>query len=303
MTVGGDRDLLRGFNRHTSQRRFSVIKRALTLAAIVVVGLSCQKAPVGFLAIDGWEPQGEATTYDAAGLWELINGAADTFLSYGFEGVTVQNYSAGEVTVTVGAYDMGTPLNAFGIYRTEAPTDVEALAVGTEAVVSPPYQCLLLKDRYYVKIDAYEGEIDDATGRALVEAVAKAIPGNDGLPPEFAALPADGMVVGSAQFTKSGLLGLAELDECVHAVYRDDSGEEFRAFVVLVADEDEADILWTELASTWTESDLDGAPAIFREVPYSGLVGMAGGPKGLVGVADCADEAQMLDRLRFLRSQ
>ncbi len=303
MTVGGERDTKRGFVTPHHTRSFSVIKRALAVAVVVVVCLSCQKAPVGFLAIDGWAPQGEAATYDAAGLWELINGAADTFLSYGFEGVTVQNYAAGEVTVTVSAYDMGTPLNAFGVYRTEASPDGEALAIGGEAVVSAPYQCLLLKDRYYVKVDVYEGEIGDAAGVSLVEAIARAIAGSDGLPPEFAALPTTGMVVGSAQFTKSGLFGLAELDECLHAAYRDASGEEYRAFVVMSDGEDEADVLWTELAGSWVEANLDGAPALYREVPYSGLVGVAGGPYGLVGVADCADEAQVLERLRFLRAQ
>ena len=118
------------------------------------------------------------------------------------------------------------------------------------------------------------------------------------------ALPSEGMVLGSARFTKSGFLGLAELGESVHAAYRDgDSGQEYRAFVILVDDEAQADALWTTLVKTWTEADLDGAPALYREVPYSGLVGLAGGPTGMVGVADCADENQVIDRLRFLRSR
>jgi len=274
------------------------------LVAAVVVVVSChKKAPVGFLAIEGWQPMEAPAAYDEAGLWELIDGAADTFLDFGFEGVTVQNYSAEGVVVTISAYDMGTPLNAFGVYRVEAPPDGTALAIGGEAVVSPPYQGLLLKDRFYVKVDAYEGEIDEAVGESLLEAIARALPGADGLPPEFAALPTAGMVVGSARFTKSGLFGLAELEDCVHATYRDDAGVEYRAFVVLTEGEDEADALWGALSASWVEADLDGAPALYREVPYSGLVGLAGGPKGLVGVADCADERQLLDRLRFLQSE
>ena len=121
-----------------------MIKRGCFVAVLAVL-LGCQAIPQGFLAIDGWSAEGEPKTYDADGLWGLVNGAADTFLSYGFESVTVQNYSAGEVVATVAAYDMGTPLNAFGIYRTEAPPGQAGLQVGAEAVVSPPYQCLLLK--------------------------------------------------------------------------------------------------------------------------------------------------------------
>jgi hypothetical protein len=278
------------------------MKKAVNIVALVVL-LSCGSAPVGFLNIEGWSPVGEPEVYGADTLWELINGAADTFLSYGFEVVTTQNYTAGGVTVTVSSYDMGTPLNAFGIYRTEAPPDAPALPIGVEAVVSPPYQCLLLKDRFYVKVDAYEGDIDEATGAALVEAVAEALPGSDGLPPEFAALPADGMVAGSARYTKQDLFGLAELDECAHATYIDDAGSEFEAFVVLPPAGGQIDAVWSDLEGRWQAADLDGEPVLFREVPYSGLVGVVRGDAGLLGVAGCADTDQLLQRIGRLKGE
>jgi hypothetical protein len=273
-----------------------MIRRVFQVAVLAVL-LSCQTPPHAFLTITGWSPQGEPSTYDAAGLWELINGGADVFLSYGFETVTVQNFSAGDVTTSIAVYDMGRPLNAFGIYRTEAPADDTALPVGTEAVVSPPYQCLLLKDRYYVKVDAYEGNIDQATGESLVAAIANALPGEAGLPPEFTALPPDGMVAGSAQYTREALYGLAELNESVHAAYTDDAGSEFQAFVLLQTDEVTADDTWQKLASRWQEIDLDGETVLFREIPYSGLVGVIRSNGGIIGAANAADEEQLLDRL------
>jgi len=273
-----------------------MIRRVFPVAVLAVL-LSCQAVPQAFLTIAGWSPEGEPSTYDAAGLWELINGAADVFLSYGFETVTVQKFSAGNVTASIAVYDMGRPLNAFGIYRTEAPADESALPVGTEAVVSPPYQCLLLKDRYYVKVEAYEGDIDQATGESLVAAIADALPGNSGLPPEFAVLPADRMVAGSAQYTREALFGLAELNESVHGAYTDDGGSEYQAFVLLQTDEITADDTWQKLASRWQEIDLGGEPVLFREVPYSGLVGVIRSNGGIIGVADSTDEEQLLDRL------
>jgi hypothetical protein len=273
-----------------------MIRRVFQVAVLAVL-LSCQAAPQAFLTIAGWSPEGEPSTYDAAGLWELINGAADVFLSYGFETVTVQKFSAGDVTASIAVYDMGRPLNAFGIYRTEAPADESALPVGTEAVVSPPYQCLLLKDRYYVKVEAYEGEIDQATGESLVAAIADALPGEAGLPPEFTALPAAGMVASSTQYTREALYGLAELNESVHAAYTDDAGYEYQAFVLLQTGEVTADNIWQELASRWQEIDLAGEPVLFREVPYSGLVGVIRSNGGIIGVADAADEEQLLERL------
>lgn len=273
-----------------------MIKRVFQVAVLALF-LSCQTAPQAFLTIAGWSPQDEPSTYDATGLWELINGAADIFLSYGFETVTVQKFSAGDVTASIAVYDMGRPLNAFGIYRTEAPADETAVSVGTEAVVSPPYQCLLLKDRYYVKVEAYEGDIDQATGESLVAAIADALPGEAGLPPEFMALPTDGMVAGSGQYTREALYGLAELNESVHAAYTDDTGSEYQVFVLLLTDEVTADDVWQKLTSRWQEIDHGGEPVLFREVPYSGLVGVIRSNGGIIGVTNAADEEQLLDRL------
>jgi hypothetical protein len=224
-------------------------------------------------------------------LWELIDGGAELFLSYGFETVTVQDFRAGEVTASIAVYDMGRPLNAFGIYRTEAPPDASALPLGTEAVVSPPYQCLLLKDRYYVKVETSEGEIDRATGESLVTAIAGALPGEAELPPEFAALPSDGMVTGSSRYTRESVYGLAELNDCVHAVYTDAAGSEYHMFVTLAPD------AWETLTSRWQPTELGGEPVLYREVPYSGLVGVIRSDNGIIGVANADDEEQLLTLL------
>jgi hypothetical protein len=270
-----------------------MIKRALPVAILAAL-LGCQAAPQGFLTIAGWTPQGEPATYDANGLWELINGAADTFLAYGFETVTVQNYAAGDVIASVAVYDMGRPLNAFGIYRTEASGGEAPFAAGTEAVVAPPYQCLLLKDRYYVKMEAYEGEIDQATGEALVTAVADALPGGAGLPPEFAALPEEGMAPGSAMYTREALFGLSELNECVHATFVDENSTEFQAFAMLQTVDADGNSVWQTLESRWAKLDLEGSPVLYREVPYSGLVGVVQTEDGIIGIAGAEDEDQLL---------
>jgi hypothetical protein len=275
------------------------MRRRILTIALAFAALSCQPAPQGFLEIDGWLPQGEPATYDADGLWELINGAADTFLAYGFEEVTVQRYSQQDVTTSIAVYDMGTPLDAFGIYRTEAPAEEPALPIGAEAVVSPPYQGLLFKERYYVKVEAYEGEIDRAMGEALMSAIAAALPGEDGLPAEFAALPATGMLPGSARYTRESVFGLSELVDCVHAGYTDESGGEYQAFAVL---DGSADGVWAKLEAEWQALELDGMPVRFREVPYSGLVGAYRSESQLVGATGAADEAQLLERLRKISS-
>jgi len=270
--------------------------RAVTLVLSVIV-LSCQPAPQGFIDISGWTPQGEPSRYGPDGLWEVINGAADAFLNYGFEELTTQQYSNGSVTVTVNAYDMGTPLNAYGIYRVEAPEGDPLVDAGSEAVVSPPYQCLLLKDRTYVKVEAFEGDIDETTGRALVESIASALPGTVEPPPELAALPPEGMVPGSARYTRRGLFALAELDEAVHASYVDDDGTEYRVFLLLPGSAVGDDALWNGLAERWQVLEEGGHTVLYREVPYEGFVGVTRGGAGVVGVAGCETREELVERL------
>jgi hypothetical protein len=273
-----------------------MIKRAGFCVLVALIS-SCQPAPEPLLQIEGWTPQGEIAIYTPDTLWEAINGAADTFLAYGFQLLRLQQFSAGDVTVTVSVYDMGAPINAFGVYRAEMPADLPVVDACTEAVVSPPYQCLLLKDRYYVKVDAHEGDIDDASGAGLVNAIAQGLPGSTELPAALAELPFEGMVAGSARYTRERLLGLAELNDAVHARYLDDAGTGYQVFVVLPHEDGSLEEAWDALAQRWQWIEHGGVPVLYREVPYEGLVGVVRGETGLLGVAGVAGQEALLDKL------
>jgi hypothetical protein len=263
--------------------------------------LGCQPAPEALFEIEGWNHTNEVSRYGSDELWQIINGAADAFLGYGFELLTVQDFAAGDVSVSVQLYDMGSPLNAFGIYRTEAPTEAPALAIGTQAVVSPPYQCLLVKDRYYVKVEALEGDLDQASGAALLEKIAVKISGSDDPPPALASLPQADMVAGSASYTKQNWLGLAELDNAVHAAYLDEAGSRYNIFVVLPATDGTVDEGWAAIEAGWQAIEHGGRRVLYREVPYSGLAGVIRTHGGLLGVSNCEDQDQLLKRLDTLQ--
>jgi hypothetical protein len=267
---------------------------SIVVSTLLVVGVA---SAAGLPELPGWTPAGEVQTFDAGTLYEYINGAADAFLAYGFQLLTVGEVRAGDTTVAISIYDMGTPLNAFGIYRSEAPGDAERLAIGGEAVLMPPYQSLLLKGRHYVKVDTYDGELDAAASRSLVAALAAALSGDDGLPDAVQALPA-GLVKGTEGYTRSSYLGLGELDRCVHATYRNQAGAERQVFQIVP--EGSVDAAWQALASRWTAVAHEAFPVLARKVPYRGLVGVRRVGDRIVGVADAADTAELLDRLAQL---
>ena len=121
------------------------MKRLLLLSVLV----ACAPAAVtDFPEIEGWGSPTAVNSYDASSLWEFINGAAETFMQYGFQGLETAEFSRDGTILAVSIYDMGSALNAYGIYRSERPDEVEPLAIGAQAIVSPPYQALMAKDRF-----------------------------------------------------------------------------------------------------------------------------------------------------------
>jgi hypothetical protein len=273
------------------------MRAIFSLVVVLVLGAGCVGA-ADFPEIPGWAAAGEVQTFGPDNLWEYINGAADAFLGYGFQSLSVREISAGDVTVAASMYDMGTPVNAFGIYRSEAPPEADRVAIGGEAVVMAPYQCLLLKGPYYVKVDVYDGELSEDAGKKLVAALAGALPGSDGLPAPVRALP-EGMVPGSEGYTRESYLGLSELDSCVHATYGEGDAER-QVFIIATDEGDSADAAWKRLASSWTAVEHEGFPVLAKRVPYSGLVGVKRTADGIVGVAGAADTAALIDWLTSL---
>ncbi|MFZ5517330.1 MAG: DUF6599 family protein [Candidatus Zhuqueibacterota bacterium] len=265
-------------------------------SVLLVLLLAAQAGAFDFPQIHGWTPLGEPAIYTPDNLYEYINGAADQFIDYGLVLLHTRELSAGAVQVALDIYDMGNRLNAFGMYKTERPADRPLLAIGSEAVISPPYQCLLLKDQFYVKVNVFGGEITGEMGTQLLTAVARALPGQAGLPAELALLPADGKIPGSEAFAKNNYLGRTDLTDCLYAGYRD--GESAFQYFVLTATPDSAlDARWNSLAAQWTPAAQPGRSILIKKIPYKGLIGVVKLEDRIIGVTDCSDEGQVIRRL------
>ncbi len=252
---------------------------------------------VEFPAIEGWNPAGETMTFGPDTLWEHINGAAETFLQYGFQELKTAELSKDGVTVAVAIYEMGSPLNAFGIYRTELPEDAATIKIGGQSLISAPYQALLVKNRFYVKVDVYDGEIDDAGGRSMLKAIAAALPGGDGLPKVFAELPANGQIPGSQRFTREAFLGVRELKNCISAEYEAGAGATVQYFVMLPPEGSTIDAVWQSLTEKWKAVPHQPEPVLAKTVPYRGLVGVIRSGKNIFGVSDSENEEALLQSL------
>ncbi len=246
----------------------------------------------------GWTGFDEDYRYGRESLWEYINGAAELFLDYRFRELVAADFERGEAFITVCVYDMGFPIDAFGIFEAETPADAARLnAPGAAALVQAPYRALMIKDRFYVKAEVGGGDLDDEALVAVLADVAAGLPGDDALPPELAALPSEGRLPGTVAFAGSNFLGFEDLAGCLYADYAGETGETYRLFVMRPADRFLADA-----GPRWSRSELGGRVLLTRTIPYEGVVALAGDADGLLGVCgvETVEAATAILSARFL---
>lgn len=258
----------------------------LVIFAAAAIPAAAQPEPVHVPVPEGWTAVDEEYRYGRDNVWEYINGAAEQFLSYGFRELVVLDVEQGESALTISVYDMGRPLDAFGIFETESPASGDRVdGVGAAAILQPPYRALMLKDRFYVKLEV-GGE--DVSARQLKQAmvnIAQSLPGKDGLPAQLEALPEQDRVPGTVSFAGSNFLGFGDLSNCLHADYKQDDDLEYRLFVMAPSK-----TFLKGIDKKWTRSE--GKPdslLLWREIPYEGVVVLMGDEKQLLGVAGFED--------------
>ncbi|MGD2218541.1 MAG: hypothetical protein PVJ64_17415, partial [Gemmatimonadales bacterium] len=266
---------------------------SLTVLVVAVSFLACSDGGSDFPEVEGWTLASEVLTYDADNLWEYINGAAELFVQYDVQTCRTADLTSGDLVVTVDLYDMGSPLNAFGVFKQENPGG-PPLAGATLAVVSLPYQALLLEGATYAKVNAIEGELTDASGRELLEALARALPGEPTLPAELGLLPEEGKVAGSEGYQRQAFLGLSELPGCVYADYSGPADATWQGFVVVPPAGSSPTSVWEALAADWATLEERGLTVLYREIPYRGLVGVTVVDGSIVGASGAADQAELL---------
>ncbi len=270
---------------------------SLSVSIVAVSLLSCAGQESDFPAVDGWTRTGDVAIYDADNLWEYINGAAELFIEYDVQTCMTADLTAGDLVVTVELYDMGTPLNAFGVFNREHPSMGISIPGAAEAAISPPYQALLFKGSTYAKVNAIEGELTMPAGRQLLEALARVLPGQSSYPSELELLPQNGIVAGSEGYKRRGYLGLTELSHCLYAKYAGLDGQTWEGFVVLPPPGSTSASVWEALAGEWAATEHGGRTVLYKEVPYRGLVGVVNAERGVLGVSGAPDQAVLLQRL------
>ncbi len=183
--------------------------------------------------LESWTASTAPRSYFPDDLFEYINGAAESYLSYDFRELLVVDLerAGAEATLTLEIYDMGLPLNAFGIFAAERYPENKVVPVGELGYVEGE-ALNFLAGRFYVKMLAFG--LGEATEASLVEAAAKVAGGikSEGLLPALVlAFPQDGLVARSERYIKRNFMGYEFLHDGYVATYGS-GGREIEGFFI-----------------------------------------------------------------------
>jgi hypothetical protein len=180
-----------------------------------------------------WAFQEEPASYFPGTLFEYIDGASEAYLGYDFKELLVAQYlkTGTEAVVTLEIYDMGTPLNAFGIFSSERYPDNPEAGIGSAGYLEEEV-LNFISGRYYVKLLCYNGEENTAAYlKQFALAVESKIKDKSSLPDIFRFFPEEARMKNSEKFIKKNFMGFDFLRNGYAVTYRKNQVE-FEAYII-----------------------------------------------------------------------
>ncbi len=184
-------------------------------------------------AIDGWTATEKPRSFFPDTLYEYIDGAAESYIGYDFRELAVAEFARTGTTasLTLEIYDMGSGLDAFGIYSAERFPDNGTVDIGTHGYIEGE-ALNFIAGTDYVKLLCFNG--GDATA-SILETVARKVAAAAGtkgaIPAAFSVFPKEGLVPNSEKYIRRNVMGFDFLNDGYLVSYKAE-GAEFEGFVI-----------------------------------------------------------------------
>jgi hypothetical protein len=180
------------------------------------------------VTLAGLQRAGQVRHFGKDDLYEYIDGHAEYFIGAGFRSLAVGEYGDtgnGQPALVVNLYDMGAPLNAFGVLVDEAG-DQDSVDVGAMGFRSGQ-GLSFIHGPYYVQTSLFDKDLSAEAAAADLAARLAEQEKHPGLAFQF---PALGEVV-STRFVKESYHGLGFLNEVLERSF-ERKGQEIQTFLV-----------------------------------------------------------------------
>jgi hypothetical protein len=162
------------------------------------------------------------TTYPVYGpetLWDFIDGAADTYLSYGFIDLHVAEYKKGKNIIKLEIYHHSDHTLAFGIYSTERSPSFSFMNLGSQGYRAGA-SINFFKGSCYIKIRTYsKKEKTRQSAELLAHKVNDMITGDTKMPDILAKFPVEGKKLNEETYINESVLGHKFLNTAFKATY------------------------------------------------------------------------------------
>lgn len=212
------------------------IEREVSFGSSLGALLPGKDLPEGWVLIEG------PRVYNKKTLFEHIDGQAELFIQYGFQGsafAIYQNKRKNQTQIEMDLYDMGNVLHAFGIFSRFRNEDRPG-GVGLDSYFDEN-SGFFYKGRYFVML--YSTESNPMLLKEWALMVSRKIPDASLPPKEISFFPKEGLKPGSIQYFPKGLLGREFLKRGFQGIYSGKDGaegKEFHLFLSIFKDSKEA---------------------------------------------------------------
>jgi len=233
------------------------------------------KAQIKFPKIEGLETQDTIEIYNQDNLWEYINGAAASYVKYGFNNLKIKEYTlASGDYILAEIYEHASPIKAFGIYSFEKPSQTHFIKIAGQGYIEGS-NINFYGGNYYIKIIANNNNTETIE---IIQKLAKAIEKENYLTsnkiPELDAFPPDSLISNSEKFFPANYLGHSFLSDVLEASYSI-KGQTIKLFAIIKKDQQQAsECIKNYLEFTKQEIDIKENTPIYINDIFNGLIVM-----------------------------
>lgn len=194
-------------------------KRHFSAFIFILFFASVSAQQISFPELEGFKKNTNYPTYGPDNLWDYINGAADTYLAYGFVDLHIAEYKKGKNVIKLEIYRHNENTLAFGIYSTERSPSFRFMNIGAQGYIADG-SVNFFKGNYYVKIRTFsKNESTLQSTQKLALKVANMLKGESQMPGVLSRFPDSGKKVNEETFINESVLGHKFLNKAYKADY------------------------------------------------------------------------------------
>jgi hypothetical protein len=172
-----------------------------------------------FPDLSGYRKNTDFKTFLPDDLRDFIDGAAETYFSYGFVDLHIAEYNKGKNVIKLEIYRHSDHIMAFGIYSTERSPSFKYMNLGSQGYKADG-SINFFKGNYYVKIRTLpKNEKTFQAAESLALSATAMLEGSTEMPPVLSMFPSDGKKKNEEVYINENVLGHKFLKRAYRANY------------------------------------------------------------------------------------